>query len=66
MPHASTDLPYGVRDVLRLALDCDVCPAVVRAVLRGEPLKSRARQRVYRTLLAKELAGWIAAPTEEP
>jgi hypothetical protein len=32
---------------------------VVRAVLRGEPLKSRARQRVYRALEKMERLHWI-------
>ncbi len=56
---ANLALPYGQRDILQIAVDTDTCTNVVRAVLRGEPLKSRARQRVYRALEKMERLHWI-------
>jgi hypothetical protein len=62
VPHADPNLPYSSRDVARLAVEADVCVDVMLATLRGEPLKSRARQRAYRTIAAAGLLAWIARP----
>jgi hypothetical protein len=63
MAHANPSKPYGARDEQEIALKCDVALNTVRAVLRGEPLKSRARQRVYRQLVADGCEIWIAKET---
>jgi hypothetical protein len=59
MSHANPSKPFGAREVAEIGVECDVCPAVVRAVLRAEPLKSRARARVWRWLSANGKLHWI-------
>lgn len=59
MSHADTSKPHGGRDRAQIQLECDVSHNVVRAVLQGEPLKSRARQRVWRWLSDNGKLHWI-------